>query len=339
MTFRLEKPLNAHANRMLRGASKIPWGIDFLDDALLGIANTDLTLLGAATGAGKTQIASHLAFNASKAARSVVFFALEAEDGEIEDRILWAELSREWWARNPKGKPGIDLRYVAWRNGLLDDELLPLEQEIHTRVAIEMSSLRTIYANEQGAFSVDEFVRTFDSLQEEADLVVVDHMHYFDLEDENENRGLKIAAKKIRQASLRNKKPVLLLAHLRKANRIAGGVLPDIDDFYGSSDLVKIGVNVILAARADDKTIRNGNRATWFYIAKARHAGDTQGYAAIVGYDLQQGRYSPGYQIYRARRYQEPELLGLDEIPRWAKRAKAAGPSKTMPPEPQERLF
>lgn len=341
MTYRIKRPLDAHTARMLRGASVIPWGIDFLDDALLGICNTDLTLLGAATGAGKTAIATHVAYNASRAGKNVVFFALEAEDGEIEDRILWSELCREWWARNPHGKVGVDLRYVAWRQGLLYEELNAIEETVYQRLHLDLDGLRTIYKNDAGEYSVEDFLAAFSSVEKEADLIIVDHMHYFDFDDDNENRALKKAAKQIRTAALRHKKPVLLLAHLRKANRSAGDktVLPDIDDFYGHSDLVKIGINVILAARADDTKLTSGNRATWFYLPKARHAGDAYGYAAIVGYDVANGRYSPGYRLFRSPRWKEPELLAKDELPRWAKRARAYAPSKSDPPEANERLF
>ena len=340
MTFRLQNPILLATERVSRGASAIPWAIDFLDDAFLGIVNTDLTLLGAWTGVGKTQIASHIAYQAAKASKNVAFFALEAEDGEIEDRLLWAAICREWWSRNPQGKPGVDMRYVAWRNGLLHEELFEIERAILPLVRMDMDGLRTIYKNEEStSFTVDDFVKAFDAAKDEADLIIVDHMHYFDFDDENENRALKLAAKKIRAAALRHKKPVLLLAHLRKASRQGQTMLPDIDDFYGHSDLVKIGVNVIMAARADEKKLKSGNRATWFYIPKARHAGDAQGYAALVGFDVTKGSYTPGYQLYRARRWQEPELISKDELPRWAKRAVHPAPAKTMPPTEQERLF
>lgn len=341
MSMRLHQtPVNLALQRAARGAKAIPWAIDFLDDAFLGIVETDLILLGAWTGVGKTQIASHLARQAAKSSKNIVFFALEAEEGEIEDRLLWEAVSREWWNRNPQGKPNVDMRYVAWRNGLLHEELFEIEQAVLPLVRLDLDGLRTVYKNENKShFTVDDFVKQFEAAKEEADLIIVDHMHYFDFDDENENRALKNAAKKIRAAALLHKKPVLLLAHLRKAARQGQTMLPDIDDFYGHSDLVKIGVNVILAARADEKKLKSGNRATWFYIPKARHAGDAQGYAAIVGFDVTKGSYTPNYQLYRARRWEEPELIAKDELPRWAKRAVNPAPAKTLPPTEQERLF
>ncbi|HND85068.1 MAG TPA: DnaB-like helicase C-terminal domain-containing protein, partial [Pseudobdellovibrionaceae bacterium] len=44
-----------------RGRNLIPFGISFLDGALDGILPNDLILIGAATGAGKTTLATQLA--------------------------------------------------------------------------------------------------------------------------------------------------------------------------------------------------------------------------------------------------------------------------------------
>lgn len=335
----LLRPQQAQALRTVRGATLVPWGVDFLDDALLGVAETDLTLIGAWTGQGKTELATAVARNAVAQHKSVVFFALESEDREIEDRMMWGELVREWHRRHPQGKPGVHMRYASWRNGLLSDELDQIEEQIWPRFSLDIAGLRTVYKGEKGTFSVQDFCDAFEGVRHEADLIVVDHMHYFDLDDENENRALKNAVKKIRETALRHKKPVLLLAHLRKATRnsTTENVLPDIDDFYGHSDLVKIGVNVILVSRCERQGLASGNSPTWVHISKARHAGDAVNFAGLVGYDFKAGRYAPGYQLYRAKRWQEPELLRKEELPRWAKRARNAASDKG--PRDQARLF
>lgn len=315
----LEVPGIAAADRLQRGLMRFPWGIDFLDDALTGISETDLNLLGASTGVGKTQIAAHVALSAASRGAEVYYFALEAEAGEIERRILYSELAREWFKRNPYGKPGVALRYISWLHGDLEQELFPIEREIHDRVRLSLSTLHTIYKHD--SFTVKDFVKTFAAVYDHAKLIVIDHLHYFDIDQRDEMAGLRIAIREIRNAALQLKKPILLVAHLRKSERGSKSPIPDIDDFYGSSDVVKIGVNAVMISRAEDKQLPGGAAGTWIYIPKARHAGDAVGYAGLVGYDLRTGVYTPGYQIYRARRYSEPVELAYEHFPRWAKRA------------------
>jgi replicative DNA helicase len=312
-------PTIKRALRLERGLLRFSWGIDFLDDALTGVGETDLNLLGAATGVGKTQIATHVALNAAKQGHQVYYFALEAEEGEIENRILFSEIAREWWIRHPHGGGPFAPRYISWLYGDQDEELGPLEEEISPRINSDIATLRTIY--KISSFNVEDFVAMFEAIQHDAKLIVIDHLHYFDITHRDENQGLKDAVKKIRNAALEFKKPILLLAHLRKSERGNKNPVPDIDDFYGSSDLVKIGVYVIMVSRAEDKSLGSGNYATWISLPKCRHAGDATNYVGLVGYDLKTGTYGKQYDLYRAKRFCEPERVKSEHRPRWAKRA------------------
>lgn len=301
-----------------RGMSRFSWGIDFLDDALTGISETDLILLGAGTGVGKTQVATHIAKNAAMSGKHVYYFALEAEQDEIENRIVYSELAKHWWAKNPHGKPGVSIRYVSWLHGDHQAEFKPFEEAVTLGLRESLYNLETIYKAD--SFSVDDFIKYFDAVHDDAGLIVIDHLHYFDMDQRDELAALRDAIRKIRNAALRHKKPVLLIAHLRKADRQNKSPIPDIEDFYGSSDLIKIGVNVVMLSRAHTE-LKSGNSATWVYLAKARHAGDAAGYVGLVGYDLKTGTYAPRYRLFKNKRHGELEELPFEAIPRWAKRA------------------
>ena len=56
------------------------YGVKFLDDYLLGIKQTDFILIGAYSGAGKTELAYNIAFENAKKT-NVHLFALEAKQG------------------------------------------------------------------------------------------------------------------------------------------------------------------------------------------------------------------------------------------------------------------
>lgn len=315
-------PLQNQAKRLFRGGTAIPWGVDLLDDAFIGIPQTDLNIIGAASGVGKTEIATKIALNASRKGHNVLFLALEAEDGEIEDRIVWGAISREWWRENPHGKPGVTMRYADWRMGLLEDELFHVEQALAPQINSSIMGLRTVYRDKGKDFTVTKFLDLIDAC-DDYHLIIVDHLHYFDLEDQNESVGIKNAIKRIRDRALLKQKPVILLSHLRKLNQRVGaatGGLPDIDDFHGHSDITKVGINVILMARAQFDS-HPSKIPNWIYIPKSRHAGDTTSYAGLVNYDIRTGTFAPGYVLHKVDRWTEPQEVPVERLPKWAKRA------------------
>lgn len=309
------------ADRIMAGANIMRYGVSYLDDALGGILPNDLILLGARTGVGKTQLATSIALTNAALHKRVHFFALEAERGEIESRLTYRAACREYYAAYPPDTAKEFVSYLQYRTGTASETFEGCVQHARRVLEIECASLRTIYREKK--FTVDDFVQMFEAVQHDTDLIIVDHLHYFDLDDDSENNGLKAAIRKIRSAALDFKKPVILLAHLRKTDRNAKNELPDIDDFYGHSDVVKIATNVILAARAESTDGGTDRRGTYLYIPKSRFSPEAYGYAGLLTFDLKTGAYEENYHLARARRFSEPELIGSKyEFPRWAKHAK-----------------
>jgi hypothetical protein len=76
--------------RVERSKNELKYNHAFLDDLLRGIAVNDLIVLGAETGAGKTEFARAIAASNAKQGRRVYYFALEAEPKEIERRTKYA---------------------------------------------------------------------------------------------------------------------------------------------------------------------------------------------------------------------------------------------------------
>lgn len=313
--------LSLKADRAITGTGRLRYGVSYLDDALSGIFPTDLILLGARTGVGKTQIATQVALANARAGKNVYFFALEAEHGEIEDRLCYREACRLYYEAFPPVVASDYVTYAAYRAAETPESFELCVERTHRSLAVYTASLRILYRDKK--FTVDDFVRAFEGVKDDADLIIVDHLHYFDLEDENEQAGLKSVIRKIRSAALDFKKPILLLAHLRKTNPSAKNELPDIDEFYGHSDLVKIATNVILTARAENTDAGLDGRGTYIYIPKSRFCPEAYGYAGILNFNLRTGAYDEHYHLAKVRRFSEPELIGSRyEFPRWAKHAK-----------------
>ena len=80
-------------NRKSEHNNLLTFGVRYLDDAMKGISRNDLVLVGAPSGAGKTQFCVNLALKNSEQGKRVHYIALEAYEGEIERRLMFQTIS------------------------------------------------------------------------------------------------------------------------------------------------------------------------------------------------------------------------------------------------------
>ena len=304
--------------RLARAARRLRYHHAFLDDCLRGIGQHDLVLLGAETGAGKTELALAIAKANARQRKRVCYFALEAEPKEIERRTKYAfvvELAVR--ARDPRCDA---MTYIDWINGAIDEVTRPYEAEAE---AMAQASLATLYTYYRGPrFSLDEIQQSFRAFRSEApDLVVLDHLHYVDIDDDaSENRAYKQVVQTIRQLAIDAGVPVVLVAHLRKRDLRARYVVPHVEDFHGSSDLSKVATHCIQLAPARDVPARQWYLApTFVHVPKDRHSGATR-LVACCWYDVRFRRYIDEYTLGRlvdgGTRW---EPLKPSEAPAWAR--------------------
>lgn len=308
--------------RHLMAANLVPYGVSFLDDALLGILPNELILVGAKTGRGKTELATSIALNASSAGKQVAFFALEADQWEIQRRLKYRKIA-QFFHQHYAGQPFP--RYREWLlQGLTNGGLLPeweeMERYAERSLDIETSTLDVIYTGDH--YTPYQFCQQMAAMKDH-DLIIVDHLHYFDLMGDQETEGLKKAIHSIRNAALVHGKAVVLIAHLRKGERSSKMVLPTIDDFHGHSDIAKVCTTAILMAPANadhHKTL--GIYPTYFHIAKCRTAADVTPFVGVMGFDFKMNCYSERYYLEEASFFEDPKTIdSVDQIPKWAKRA------------------
>ena len=162
----------------------LKFGVRFLDDALAGILPHDLILVGAYTGAGKTALVSLIAQENVRAGKRVHYFALEAEPNEIERRLKYRALVDRFYADHRVTPDEKDrLNYRDWYWGRLDDVLGRYESDVEDWGATESATLSTYYRGT--SFTGDELERLFRAIQDQTDLVILDHLHYVDTDGED----------------------------------------------------------------------------------------------------------------------------------------------------------
>lgn len=291
-----------------------PLSFPFLGDALTGFLDTDFCLIGARSGVGKTQILMEIAKTAACAGKKVVFFALEAEDNEIEMRIQYQLFSKAYF--EDPGRMRRDISYRAFRLGELYEVFAPYTDSVLDYFDRNLGTLVTSYRQER--FGYEDFEQQLSSIRShEPDLVIVDHLHYFDLgRGSDRNEKMSQLCKQIRALNLEYRIPFICAAHVRKDLE---RLLPDQEDFMGSSDIFKVSTVISMFGKAPGGyNPKSGIQETLFSIPKAR-TGSIPLVAKLAfsyHYQAYAKEYSLGTLSPDGKRFIE---LETDSYPPWAK--------------------
>lgn len=308
-----ERIVGERDRRLANAQRTLSFGVSFLDASLGGIFPNDLVLIGAKTGVGKTQLAMCIAMANAAKGRRVHYFALEAEQDEIERRIKFALISDI--ARVEAPSLFQRMHYLDWYSAQVDHEARRLEVRADEEFKRRWATLHTLYRSRD--FYGEDFVRAAMAVQDQTDLVILDHLHYVDTADTNENRGYKDIVKQVRNAALMMGKPVILLAHLRKSDRRSEILVPDIEDFHGTSDVAKISTKALILAPAKDQPASPGKWPTYFSPVKCRVDGSRTRYVGLTDFDSRSGRYDADFILGRITS-NAFEQVAENELPYWA---------------------
>lgn len=290
----------------------IPFNVSYLDDCCEGIHPTDLIIIGAATGAGKTTLGALLGQRAAMAGRHVYFFALEAFRSEIETRVLFRAICA---LANEAKEFQSWMTLAKWMYGKCP-ELDKYQETAKDMIRRKMRTMHTYYRGTK--FTKDDITRMFAAIKGKADLIILDHLHYVD-SDGPENSEMKKIVQAIRDASLALQVPVVVIAHLRKAG--AGKTareIPETGDIHGSSEITKIATKIIMVAPAQSEDFVSddpGIAHTFMQVTKDRYAG-TNGYAALMRYDLAGMSYQSRYTVCRVAH--DGTVTAAEKRPNWA---------------------
>ncbi|MBR3145549.1 MAG: replicative DNA helicase [Clostridia bacterium] len=182
----------------------IPCGINELDRMIAGLNKSDLIILGARPGVGKTSFALNIARNvAVQSGRKVCFFSLEMSRDQLAQRMLSAESG---------------VRSDKLRTGELDNN-----EWTRLTAAGENLSKTQIFIDETSTITVPQMKAKLLRLKD-VDLVIVDYLQLMNSAKRTENRvtevsditrNLKIMAKELHV-------PVLVCAQLSRGTEQRG---------------------------------------------------------------------------------------------------------------------
>ena len=240
----------------------IPCGIGALDKMITGLNKSDLIILGARPGMGKTSFALNIVRNvAVGAGKTVCFFSLEMSRDQLAQRMLSSEAG---------------IKSEKLRTGELDDaEWTRLAQ------AGENLSTANIYFDETSTITVPEMKAKLRRMKPAPDLVVIDYLGLMKSARNIDNRvqevseitrNLKIMAKEL-------KVPVIACAQLSRGTEAKGkSHKPALSDLRDSGSIEQDADIVLFLYRetyydnekTDDEDRGDPNKAECI-VAKNRH--------------------------------------------------------------------
>lgn len=296
----------------------LPYHVGFFDDYLRGIVPHDLVLLGADSGVGKTDIVTEIAERTVTLdpRRNVYMFALEAEPDEIERRIKYRWISRRLVEReHPIAR---EVNYPDWYLGRYSSRLATIEREADEFMA-SLTGLHTYYKGRD--FDGAELHRLCLAVQNKADLIIVDHLHYVDIADtDSENREYKRLVQTIRDIVLLTGRPILLVVHLRKSEGAREPLVPPLERIHGPSEIFKVATGAVMLSRAPMSGRAWHLSPTFLSVPKWRLGGASR-HVALCSYDTRTRSYLDGYTLGRlengGRDWTEIEA---ETRPPWARR-------------------
>jgi len=302
-----------------RFEDSLSFGIPYLSDSCK-IYKTDLIVISAATGLGKTELASMIGMENAKKGKRVTFFALEAFKHEIETRNIFrmAQTSYGEYLKNNNEFTRVYFTYDNYLNGKIPPELAPFVDEAENCVRVMSKYFNTVY-REKSDYTIDQFCDDLTKIDLDTDLIIIDHLHFFDYDESKEYAEISKIVKKLRDLPLITEIPIVLVAHLRKNISKQQRPIPTIDDLHGSSNIAKVASKIVFIS--PDFKSEGGNLVevpTIVRVAKNRYSGYVTRFVGILKYNCLTNNYSTSYDV-GALNYFENDYEIMDFKPGWCK--------------------
>lgn len=233
------------------GLRGIPTGFKDLDEKLAGFQRSNLIILAARPGMGKTTLALNIAQPlAVKHKRPVAIFSLEMSSEELVDRLLVSQADIDAW-RLKTGK---------------------LTEDDFTKLAIAMGELAEapIYIDDTPGMSILEMRTKARRLQVEfgVELIIVDYLQLAKSRNlENRVQEVSEISQGLKNLARELKVPVLALSQLSRGVEQRGTKKPQLSDLRESGSIEQDADVVMFLWREDDDKLEN----VYLDIAKHRN--------------------------------------------------------------------
>ena len=242
------------------GLRGVTTGFKDLDDIIAGMQKSNLLILAARPGVGKTALALNIAQNlAVKHKRPVGFFSLEMSKEELVDRLLVAQADIDAW-RLKTGK---------------------LDEDDFTKLSNAMGELAEapLYIDDTPALSILEMRTKARRLQVEVgiDLLVVDYLQLARSRQlENRVQEVSEISQGLKNLARELKLPILAISQLSREVERRGTKRPQLADLRESGALEQDADVVMFLWREDDENLEKVS------LDIAKHRNGRLGTVALI---------------------------------------------------------
>jgi replicative DNA helicase len=228
----------------------IQTGITALDIATRGICASELWVIGAMPGRGKTALGTQIAFAACTAGLPVLFVSLEMTIGQLFRRLLAAEVGANY-VRNPRA-----LSAEGW-NDL-------------TEYAGELAGLPLYIEDSSSLSATDLSLRCRLCIRRHGvRLIVVDYLQLIRGSGKELRERVSDAANMLRQLAKDTGVPIVALSQLRRPGNLND--VPTMIELKESGDIEAHAHTVILIHMPQDEETRAPNGEDELIIGKQRN--------------------------------------------------------------------
>jgi replicative DNA helicase len=233
----------------------VPSGFSKLDKLLGGFQKSDLIILAARPGVGKTSLALNIAVNAAKRyGQRVAFFSLEMSSEQLVQRLLSSET-------------GINQQKL--RLGEIGDDEWPMLME-----AAGVLSETLLFIDDTPAISALELRTKARRLQAEhgLDMVIVDYLQLMRGETRVENRVQEISyiSRSLKSLARELEVPLIALSQLSRAVESRSDHIPQLSDLR-ESGAIEQDADIVMFIYREDMTKENSERKNIADIIVAKH--------------------------------------------------------------------
>ncbi len=233
------------------GLRGVPTGFKDLDDKLAGFQKSNLIILAARPGMGKTTLALNIAQHLGVThKRPVAMFSLEMSSEELVDRLLVSQADIDAW-RLKTGK---------------------LDEDDFTKLSLAMGELAEapIYIDDTPGISILEMRTKARRLQVEhgVELIIVDYLQLAKSRNlENRVQEVSEISQGLKNMARELKVPVIALSQLSRLVEQRGTKRPQLSDLRESGSIEQDADVVMFLWREDDEKLEN----VYLDIAKHRN--------------------------------------------------------------------
>jgi replicative DNA helicase len=219
------------------GLRGVPTGFKDLDNVLAGMQPSNLLILAARPGVGKTALALNIARNVTvKSKRGVGMFSLEMSQEELVDRLLVSQADIDAWKYKTGKLSNEDFNSLSEAMGILAEAPLFIDDTPGLSVMEMRTKARRLKADQ------------------EIDLIIVDYLQLMKSRNlENRVQEVGEISMALKELARELKVPVLALSQLSRAVEHRGGNRPQLADLRESGSIEQDADVVMFLYREEEE--------------------------------------------------------------------------------------